>query len=49
MTFAGLVAWASYLDGEVRRDQEWVFEDHPAASTLVATFAEALENLAVSS
>ena len=42
-TFAGLRAWASYLD-EIRKADEWMFEE--TAPTLVMVFVEALENLA---
>jgi hypothetical protein len=48
VTFAGLLAWASYLD-EIRRTEEWMFTDNPFAPALIATFAEALGNLAVTS
>jgi hypothetical protein len=43
VTFAGLVAWSSYLD-EI---DPWMFEER--GPTLVATLAEALGNLAVQS
>jgi hypothetical protein len=45
-TFAGLVAWASYLD-EIRRVEPWMFEEE--GQTLVVTLVEALGNLAVPS
>jgi hypothetical protein len=45
-TFAGLQAWASYLD-EIRSVEEWMFEEVGAA--LVVTLVEALGNLAVTS
>jgi hypothetical protein len=45
-TFAGLVAWASYLD-EIGKVEAWKFEGE--APTLVATLVEALGNLAVAS
>ena len=45
-TFAGLQAWASYLD-EIRRCEAWMFEDE--GPTLVVTLVEALGNLAVTS
>jgi hypothetical protein len=45
-TFAGLVAWASYLD-EIRDADEWMFEEGGPA--LVVTLVEALGNLAVTS
>ena len=45
-TFAGLVAWASYLD-EIRQVEAWMFEGE--GPTLVATLVEALGNLAVAS
>jgi hypothetical protein len=45
-TFAGLVAWASYLD-EIRHCEAWMFEDE--GPTLVVTLVEALGNLAVTS
>jgi hypothetical protein len=45
-TFAGLVAWASYLD-EIREVEAWMFEGEGPA--LVVTLVEALENLAVTS
>jgi hypothetical protein len=45
-TFAGLVAWAAYLD-EIRQQQAWIFEEEGA--TLVVTLVEALGNLSVSS
>jgi hypothetical protein len=43
-TFAGLVAWAMYLE-EVRKVDAWIFQEEGAA--LVVTLAEALRNLAV--
>jgi hypothetical protein len=44
-TFAGLVAWTSYLDNLGRQDGEaWMFEGE--GLTLVATLVEALGNLA---
>jgi hypothetical protein len=43
-TFAGLQAWAAYLD-EIRIVEGWMFEE--AAQTLVVTLVEALGNLAV--
>jgi hypothetical protein len=47
-TFAGLVAWASYLDKIGRHDGEaWMFEGE--GPTLVATLVESLDNLAVTS
>jgi hypothetical protein len=45
-TFAGLQAWAAYLD-QIRIVDGWMFEE--AAQTLVMTLVEALGNLAVSS
>ena len=45
-TFAGLQAWASYLD-EVGQCESWMFQEK--GPTLVATLAEALGNLAVAS
>jgi hypothetical protein len=45
-TFAGLVAWASYLD-EIREVEAWMFEGE--GPTLVVTLVEALGNLAVTS
>jgi hypothetical protein len=45
-TFAGLVAWASYLD-EIRKVEAWMFEGE--GTTLVVTLVEALGNLAVAS
>jgi hypothetical protein len=49
VTFAGLVAWAAYLD-QIRRDEEWMLEDRSyAASGLIATLVEALGNLEVAS
>jgi hypothetical protein len=45
VSFAGLVAWASYLD-EI---EEWMLEDSSAAARLIATLVEALGNLAVTS
>lgn len=49
VTFAGLAAWAAYLD-LIRRDEEWMLEDRDgAASALIATVAEVVGNLAVSS
>jgi hypothetical protein len=41
-TFAGLVAWASYLD-EIRCCEAWMLEDEGPA--LVVTLVEALGNL----
>ena len=47
-TFAGLVAWASFLDKIARHDGEaWMFEGE--APTLIATLVEAFGNLAVAS
>jgi hypothetical protein len=43
VTFAGLVAWSSYLD-EI---EPWMFEER--GPTLVVTLVEALGNLAVAS
>jgi hypothetical protein len=43
VTFAGLVAWSSYLD-EI---EPWMFEER--GQTLVVTLVEALGNLAVAS
>jgi hypothetical protein len=49
MTVAGLSAWVAYLD-DLRRADAWMFEDLPTASTtLIATFATALQNVAVAS
>jgi hypothetical protein len=49
VTFAGLAAWAAYLD-QIRRDEEWMLEDRSyAASGLIATLVEALGNLEVAS
>jgi hypothetical protein len=45
-TFAGLVAWAAYLD-EIRTTEEWRL--HNKASALVVTLVEALRNLKVAS
>ena len=45
-TFAGLVAWASYLD-EVGKVEGWRLGDK--ASALVVTLVEALRNLKVAS
>jgi hypothetical protein len=45
-TFAGLQAWAAYLD-EIRGVEVWMFEE--VGPTLVVTLAIALGNLAVSS
>jgi hypothetical protein len=45
-TFAGLVAWASYLD-EIRSVDPWMFEEE--GQMLVVTLVEALANVAVSS
>ena len=45
-TFAGLLAWASYLD-EIGEVEAWMLEDR--AQALIATLAEALGNLAVAS
>jgi hypothetical protein len=45
-TFAGLVAWASYLH-EIRKVGAWMLEGE--APTLVDTLVEALGNLAVTS
>jgi hypothetical protein len=42
-TFAGLQAWASYLD-EIRRCEAWMFEDE--APTLIVTLVKALGNFA---
>lgn len=47
VTFAGLVAWATYLDG-VRREDPWKFDDDPAKG-LVGTLARALGNLEMQS
>jgi hypothetical protein len=44
-TFAGLLAWASYLD-EIRQCEAWMFEEQ--APTLIVTLVERLGNLAVS-
>lgn len=46
-TFAGLQAWAAYLD-EISSVEGWMFEEVEAPA-LVTTLAEALGNLAVSS
>jgi hypothetical protein len=46
VTFAGLVAWSSYLD-EIRQTEPWMFEER--GPTLVVTLVEALGNLAVPS
>ena len=46
VTFAGLVAWSSYLD-EIRQTEPWMFEER--GQTLVVTLVEALGNLAVPS
>jgi hypothetical protein len=43
-TIAGLRAWAAYLDGFNNSDDAWMFEEE--GPTLVATFAQALGNLA---
>ena len=45
-TFAGLRAWAAYLD-EIRSVEAWMFEDE--APALIVTLVEALGNLAVQS
>lgn len=45
-TYAGLIAWASYLD-EIRQVHAWRFEEE--GPTLVATLVEALGNLVVQS
>jgi hypothetical protein len=45
-TFAGLVAWASYLD-ELGKVEAWMFEGE--GPTLVVTLVAALGNLAVTS
>jgi hypothetical protein len=45
-TFAGLVAWASYLD-EIREVEAWMFEGE--GPTLIAALAEALGKLQVAS
>jgi hypothetical protein len=45
-TFAGLQAWASYLD-EIRNIEAWMFEDE--GPMLVVTLVEALGNLTVTS
>lgn len=45
-TFAGMVAWAAYLD-EVRQAEVWMIEDHGAK--VVETLVEATRNLALSS
>jgi hypothetical protein len=45
-TFAGLVAWASYLH-EIRKVEEWLLQGE--APTLVETLVEALQNLKVAS
>ena len=45
-TFAGLVAWASYLD-EIRGVDPWKFEEE--GPMLVVALVEALGNLAVTS
>ncbi len=45
-TFAGLVAWASYLD-EIRKVEPWMLEEE--GQMLVVVLAEALGNLAVAS
>jgi hypothetical protein len=45
-TFAGLLAWASYLD-EIRKVEAWMLEDK--APALIVTLVEALGNLAVAS
>jgi hypothetical protein len=45
-TFAGLQAWAFYLD-EVRRKEEWMLEEK--APAIVMTLARSLERLAVAS
>ena len=42
-TLASLRVWAAYLE-EIRSDEAWMFED--GGPTLVATFAQALANLA---
>jgi hypothetical protein len=44
--FAGLVAWASYLD-EIRKVEAWMFALE--GQTLVVTLVEALGNVAVAS
>jgi hypothetical protein len=45
-TFAGLVAWASYLH-EIKEAEEWMLQGE--APTMVVTLVEALRNLAVTS
>lgn len=45
-SFAGLQAWAAYLD-EIRQVEAWMFEGE--GPTLVVTFVEALGNLSVTS
>jgi len=43
ITFAGLVAWAAYLN-EIAEHEAWMFEE--AGVTLIETFADALGRLA---
>jgi hypothetical protein len=45
-TFAGLVAWATYLD-QFRQVEAWMFEE--TATVMLETLVEALGNLAVTS
>ena len=45
VTFAGLVAWASYL----RQLEEWILADKDCATALIATIDKALQRLAVQS